>query len=67
MIVSRLAWLLKARKMSISELHRQSGVRYASLHALASGRTTRADFATLDAICSALGVGVGELLEHVSG
>jgi DNA-binding Xre family transcriptional regulator len=65
MIVSRLARLLKARKMSISELHRQSGVRYASLHALARGTTHRYDGATLDAVCDTLGVGVGDILEHI--
>jgi putative transcriptional regulator len=65
MIVNHLSRLLGERHMPISELQRRTGIPYSSLHPLARGKTKRADFDTLDAICAALGVGIGDLLEHV--
>jgi len=65
MIVNHLSRLLGERHMPILELQRQTGIPYSSLHPLARGKAQRLDLATLDRICSALGCGVGELLEHV--
>ena len=67
MIQSQLSRLLGERRINLSELQRQTGLHYTSLHALYHDKAKRVDLATLDAICSALGVGVGELLEHVPG
>jgi putative transcriptional regulator len=67
MIVNHLSRLLGERHMSVSELQRRTGIAYSSLHPLARGTAQRYDAKTLDAICSALGVGVGELLEYVPG
>lgn len=64
MIVNHLSRLLGERRMSISELQRQSGLPYVSLFKLYHGTSTRYDGKTLDAICRALGVGIGELLEY---
>lgn len=64
MIVNHLSRLLGERRMSIAELQRQSGLPYVSLFKLYHGKSGRVDFGTLDAICRALGVGIGELLEH---
>jgi DNA-binding Xre family transcriptional regulator len=61
MIVVRLLELLRARGITLLEIHRRTGVSYSALHALARGKTSRLDLATL---CSALGVGVGDILEH---
>ena len=65
MIVNHLPRLLGERRMSVSELHRVSGVPYLSLHQLYHGRAKRADFGTLAAVCRALGIGIGDLLEYV--
>jgi putative transcriptional regulator len=65
MIVNHLSRLLGERRVSVSELQRQSGVPYNSLHQLYHRRTKRLDFETLDAICAALGCSVGDILEHV--
>ncbi len=64
MIENRLSRLLGERRMSISELERQTGIPYTSLHALYHGTSKRVDLATLDKLCRALGVGVGDILEY---
>jgi putative transcriptional regulator len=63
-IVNHLSRLLGERRMSILELHRRTGIPYSSLHALYRGEAQRYDGKTLDKLCSALGVGVGDILEH---
>ena len=65
MIVNHLSRLLGEKRMSVAELERASGVPYLSLHQLYHGRAKRADFGTLDKVCRALGVGVGDILEYV--
>ena len=64
MIENKLSRLLGERRMSISELQRRTGLAYTTLHALYHGRTDRIDLDTLDRICRALGVGVGDILEY---
>jgi putative transcriptional regulator len=67
MIVNHLSQLLDARGVTLAELQRRTGLTYANLHRLATGKATRYDAKTLDAICSALGCAVGDILEHVPG
>jgi putative transcriptional regulator len=64
MIESRLSRLLGERRMKVSELAKLSGVSYQTLWKLYHDKTERADYATLDAICRALDVGVGDILEY---
>jgi len=64
MIESRLSRLLGERRMKLSELAKLSGVSYQTLWKLYHDKTERADYATLNAICRALGVGVGDILEY---
>ena len=64
MIVNRLSRILGERRMSIAELQRQTGLSYVTLHGLYSDKTERIDFKTLDRICGALDVGVGDVLEY---
>jgi len=64
MIESRLSRLLGERRMKLSELARLSGVSYQTLWKLYHDKTERADYATLDAICRTLDVGVGDILEY---
>ena len=64
MIESRLSRLMGERRIKLAELARASGVSYQTLWKLYHDKTERADFATLDAICRTLGVGVGEILEY---
>jgi putative transcriptional regulator len=64
MIVNRLSRLLGERRMSVMELKRQTGLSYVTVHNLYSGKSNRVDFDTLDKLCRALGVGVGDILEY---
>jgi len=64
MIENRLSRILGERRMSIAELERQTGVPYTSLFELYHGRAKRVDIKTLDRICKALGVDVGDILEY---
>jgi putative transcriptional regulator len=65
MIRNNLARLLSERHLSIAELARRAGLAYSVVHPIAAGKAQRYDVDTLDAICSALGVAVGDILEHV--
>jgi putative transcriptional regulator len=64
MIQSNLARLLSERGMTMTDLQRRTGLAYTLIHRLYHGNVTRYEAATLDAICSALGCSVGDILEH---
>jgi putative transcriptional regulator len=64
MIVNHLSRVMGEQRINMHRLARESGVSYSSLHALYHDQVKRVDFATLDKLCRALGVGVGELLEY---
>ncbi len=66
MIVNRLSRLLGDRRMSISELQRQTGLSYVTLHSLYQNKSTRVDFETLNKICRALAVQPGDILEYAA-
>lgn len=66
MIANHLSRVLGEQRVTIAELQRRTGLTYANLHALYHGKAKRLDLGTLDKLCAALGVGVGELLEHVA-
>jgi putative transcriptional regulator len=65
MIKCNLSRILGERKMHITELKRQSGVSYTTLSSLYHEKTSLISFNTIDAICRALGVQVGDLFEYV--
>ncbi len=56
---------LGARRLTIKELARQSGLSYGTLFALYHDKTRGIDFSTLDALCRTLGVQISDLLEYV--
>lgn len=64
MVESRLNELLGQRRMKVSELAQLSGVSYQTLWRLYHDKTERVDFATLNAICAALNVEVGDILKY---
>lgn len=61
----RLRELLEQRDMRQTELQAATGLGYSSINALYHGKTERVEFATLDAICSALNCDIGDILEYV--
>jgi putative transcriptional regulator len=63
-IVNHLSKLLGERRMKVADLARATGVSGNALYDWYSGRVRRFDADTLDRICTALGVGVADILEH---
>jgi DNA-binding Xre family transcriptional regulator len=64
-IINRLSRLMGERRLSIQDVARASGLSYKTVFDLYHARTTRYDQETLNRLCRALGVAVGEILEYV--
>lgn len=62
MIKSNLAVLLAERKLKVADLVRSTGINKSTLHKLYNDESVRIDFETIDKICAALDVEVGDLL-----
>jgi len=62
MIKSNLAVLLAERKMKVADLVRCTGINKSTLHKLYNDESVRIDFETIDKICNALDIEVGDLL-----
>ena len=62
MIISNMAVLLAERKLKVADLVRSTGINKSTLHKLYNDESVRIDFETIDKICIALDVGVGDLL-----
>ena len=62
MIKSNLAVLLAERKMRVADLVKETGINKSTLYKLYNDESVRIDFETIDKICSALDIGVGDLL-----
>ena len=62
MIISNLAVLLAERKLKVADLVRSTGINKSTLHKLYNDESVRIDFETIDKICLALDVEVGDLL-----
>ena len=63
-VIFRLDKILEERGLSQSELARRSGVSFVTVNGIANNRTKQVSLATLDALCAALDVEPGELLER---
>jgi putative transcriptional regulator len=61
----RLRELLGARQMTQTDLQLRTGLAYSTVNDLYHSKARRIDVGTLDAICTALECGVGDVLEHV--
>lgn len=53
------------RRISLSEVARETGIAWPTLQAWANNTVTRYDAPILDALCAYFGVQPGELLEYV--
>lgn len=62
MIKSNLAVLLAERKMRVADLVKETGINKSTLYKLYNDESVRIDFETIDKICTALKVDVGDLL-----
>jgi putative transcriptional regulator len=62
MIKSNLAVLLAERKMRVADLVKETGINKSTLYKLYNDESARIDFETIDKICIALKISVGDLL-----
>ena len=62
MIISNLAVLLAESKLKVADLVRSTGINKSTLHKLYNDESVRIDFETIDKICIALDIEVGDLL-----
>ena len=65
MILCNLPVLLAERRMKVADLIRMTGISKSTMHKIYNEQTSRIDFETMDKICEALDVGVGDLFTYV--
>ncbi len=61
----RVRELLQSRGIAQTELQALTGLGYSSINAMYHNKTVAVEFGTLDALCAALDVQPGELLQYV--
>ena len=65
MIKSNLPVLLAERRLKVADLIRMTEISKSTMHKIYNDQTTRIDFETIDRICEALDVQVGDLFQYV--
>lgn len=65
MIKSNLPVLLAERRLKVADLIRMTDISKSTMHKIYNDQTTRIDFDTIDRICEALEVNVGDIFEYV--
>lgn len=65
MIKSNLPVLLAERRLKVADLIRMTEISKSTMHKIYNDQTTRIDFETIDKICEALDVQVGDLFQYV--
>ncbi|MDN3453932.1 helix-turn-helix transcriptional regulator, partial [Psychrobacter sp. APC 3350] len=57
--------LLAERRMKVADLIRMTGISKSTVHKIYNEQTSRIDFDTMDKICEALDIEVGDLFTYV--
>ena len=65
MILCNLPVLLAERRMKVADLIMIKGISKSTMHKIYNEQTSRIDFETMDKICEALDIGVGDLFTYV--
>ena len=65
MILCNLPVLLAERRMKVADLIRTTGISKSTMHKIYNEQTSRIDFETMDKICEALDIGVGDFFTYV--
>lgn len=65
MIKSNLPVLLAERRLKVADLIRMTNISKSTMHKIYNDQTTRIDFETIDRICEALSVQVGDIFVYV--
>jgi putative transcriptional regulator len=61
----RLREILEERQIAQTELQALTGLGYSSINAMYHNKIRRVDFSTLNALCAALNIQPGEILQYV--
>ena len=64
MILCNLPVLLAERRMKVADLIRMTGISKSTMPKIYNEQTSRIDFETMDKICEALDIGVGDLFTY---
>lgn len=65
MIKCHLSRILGAKRMSMTELSKKTGISRNTIYLLYHEKTAGITFATMEKLCTALEVQPGDLLEHI--
>ncbi|MGG4034226.1 helix-turn-helix transcriptional regulator [Paenibacillus cisolokensis] len=65
MIINHLSEIMGRKRLKVSDVVAGTGLAINTVSGLYHDKVKRVDLETLDKLCSFLGVGVGDLLEHV--
>lgn len=65
MILCNLPVLLAERRLKVADLIRMTGISKSTAHKIYNEQTSRIDFETMDKICEALSISVGDLYTYV--
>ncbi|MCG3857975.1 helix-turn-helix transcriptional regulator [Psychrobacter sp. Ps2] len=65
MILCNLPVLLAERRMKVADIIRMTGISKSTMHKIYNEQTSRIDFDTMDKICEALDIEVGDLFTYV--
>ncbi|OOS08360.1 putative transcriptional regulator [Moraxella cuniculi DSM 21768] len=65
MIKSNLPILLAERRLKVADLIRMTNISKSTMHKIYNDQTTRIDFETIDKICEALNIQVGDIFVYV--
>ena len=57
--------LLAERRMKVADIIRMTGISKSTMHKIYNEQTSRIDFDTMDKICEALDIEVGDLFTYV--
>jgi putative transcriptional regulator len=66
MIKNNLSRIMGEKRINMAELSRKSGLNRTTIFQLYHNKTNQVSFDTIDKLCTALNVSVGELFEHLS-
>jgi putative transcriptional regulator len=65
MINNRLSEIMGKKRIRMSELSRLTGLSVTAIFALYHNKTKSVSFDTMNKICNALEISIGELFEHI--
>jgi len=65
MVINHLSEIMGRKRLKIADVVAGTGLAINTVSGLYHDKVKRVDLETLDKLCDFLGVGIGEILEHV--